>query len=59
MRLHDSDKLYDGIVSAVKKIAERFHMTAEEYFQTRFYPFLAAWRNKRIAGFRQYYQKKK
>ena len=34
-------------------------MTAEEYFQTRFYPFLAAWRNKRIAGFRQYYQKKK
>lgn len=57
-RLHDSDKLYDGIASAVKKIADRLHMTAEEYIKQRFYPFLAAWRNKRITAFRKHFAKK-
>lgn len=57
-RLHDSDKLYDGIASAVKKVADRLRMTAEEYIKQRFYPFLAAWRNKRITVFRKYFAKK-
>ena len=57
-RLHDFDKLYDGIASAVKKMADRFHMTTEEYIQRRFYPFLAAWRNKRIKAFQKYFGKK-
>lgn len=56
-RLHDFDKLYDGIASAVKKMADRFHMTTEEYIQRRFYPFLAAWRNKRIKAFQKYFGK--
>ena len=58
IRLHDSDKLYDGIASAVKKVADRLNMTTEEYFKERFYPFLAEWRNKRAKGFLKYYKKK-
>lgn len=58
LRLHDSDKLYDGIATAVEKMAARFHMTAWEYFEKRFYPFLAAWRNKRAAAFLRFYKKK-
>lgn len=57
-RLHDSDKLYDGIASAVQKIADLLHMTTEEYIRQRFYPFLAAWRNKRIKAFRKHFGKK-
>ena len=57
-RLHDSDKLYDGIISAVRKVADRLHITAEEYIKQRFYPFLAAWRNKRITAFRRHFGKK-
>ena len=57
-RLRDSNKLYDGIASAVKKMADRFHMTTEEYIEQRFYPFLAAWRNKRIKAFQKYFGKK-
>lgn len=57
-RPHDSDKLYDGIASAVKKVADRLHMTAEGYIKQRFYPFLAAWRNKRITAFRKHFAKK-
>ena len=57
-RLHHSDKLYDGIASAVRKVAERLHMTAEEYIKQRFYLFLAAWRNKRITAFRKHFAKK-
>ena len=56
-RLHDSNKLYDGIASAVKKGADRLHMTMEEYVRQRFYPFLAAWRNKRITAFRKHFGK--
>ena len=56
-RLRDSNKLYDGIASAVKKMADRFHMTTEEYFKQRFYPFLATWRNKRIKAFQKYFGK--
>lgn len=58
IRLHDSDKLYDGIASAVKKVADRLNMTTEKYFKERFYPFLAEWRNKRAKGFLKYYKKK-
>ena len=57
-RLHDSDKLYDSIASAVRKVTERLHMTVEEYIKQRFYPFLAAWRNKRIIAFRKHLEKK-
>ena len=57
-RLHDSDKLYDGIASAVKKVADRLHMTMEEYVRQRFYPFLSAWRNKRTTAFRKHFGKK-
>ena len=57
-RLRDSNKLYDGIASAVKKMADRFHMTTEEYIEQRFFPFLAAWRNKRIKAFQKYFGKK-
>ena len=57
-RLHDSDKLYDGIASAVRKVADRLHMTTEKYIRQRFYPFLAAWRNKRITAFRRHFAKK-
>lgn len=57
-RLHNSDKLYDGIASAVKKVADRLHMTMEEYVRQRFYPFLATWRNKRITAFRKHFAKK-
>lgn len=57
-RLHDSDKLYDGIASVVKKMADRLHMTPEEYFKQRCYPFLATWRNRRIKEFQKYFGKK-
>ena len=57
-RMRDSNKLYDGIASAVKKMADRFHMTTEEYIEQRFYPFLTAWRNKRIKAFQKYFGKK-
>ena len=57
-RLHDSNKLYDGIASAVKKMADHFHMTTEEYIRARFYPFLATWRNRRIRAFQKYFEEK-
>lgn len=57
-RLHDSDKLYDGIASAVKKVADRLHMTMEKYVRQRFYPFLAAWRIKRTTAFRKHFAQK-
>ena len=40
------------------EIADRLHMTTEEYIRQRFYPFLAAWRNKRITAFRKHFAKK-
>ena len=57
-RLHNSNKLYDGIASAVKKVADRFHMTTEAYIKARFYPFLATWRNKRIKAFQKHFRKR-
>lgn len=56
--LRDSNKLYDGIANAVKKMADRFHMTTEEYAQQRFYPFLATWRNRRIKAFPKIFREK-
>ena len=40
------------------EIADRLHMTTEKYIRQRFYPFLAAWRNKRITAFRRHFAKK-
>ena len=57
-RLRDSNKLYDGIASAVKKMADRFRLTPEAYFKQRFYPFLATWRNRRIKAFQKFFEKK-
>ncbi len=51
--LHESDKFYTSIFSAIEKITKRLNMGMEEYLTQRFYPYVAKWRNRRL---RQFYK---
>ena len=51
--LNDSDKLYNGLCSAVEKVTKRLNITPYEFLTQRFYPFIAKRRNKRL---RQFYK---
>lgn len=51
--LNDSDKLYNGLCTAVEKVTKRLNITPYEFLTQRFYPFIAKRRNKRL---RQFYK---
>lgn len=51
--MHSSSKVYASLIVTVDKIAKRLKTTAHDFLTTRFYTFVAEWRNKRI---RQFYK---
>lgn len=53
--MRDSYKFYENIFDTLEKITKRLKIGVKEYLITRFYPFVAAWRNRRLRQCYKYY----
>lgn len=52
---HDSYKFYENMFDTLEKITKRLKIGVKEYLITRFYPYVAAWRNRRLRQCYKYY----
>lgn len=57
--LHDSTKAVDGLYTAIEKLANRVHISPEEYFIKRIYPIIVNIRTRRIKQCYRFYTGKK
>ena len=51
--LHERDNIYTTFINMANKIAERVHMTTDDFIEKRFLPYVA---EKRMKSARQFYK---